>query len=91
MDSQTQDTTDQPTKTLRRSTSDRMLGGVCAGFADYTGIDANLIRVLVVVMTLFSGLGIVLYAAGWLLIPAEDSSTNEAERIYQDFRGRTQG
>ncbi|MFS0821963.1 PspC domain-containing protein [Bacillus sp. 1P02SD] len=36
-------------KKLYRSTQNRMLGGVLGGLADYTGIDASLLRILAVV------------------------------------------
>ncbi len=59
------------TKTLRRS-DNRMIAGVCAGVAEYFGIDATLVRVLTVVTILFGGTGILLYVAAWLIMP--DSS-----------------
>ena len=42
--------------------------GVCAGIADYTGVDVNLIRIAFVLATLFgSGMPIVAYlVAGWM-------------------------
>lgn len=52
------------TKRLLRSRTDRMLTGVCGGLADYFGIDASLIRVAVVLATLFTG-GVV--AVGYLI------------------------
>ncbi|MDN5895780.1 MAG: PspC domain-containing protein, partial [Nocardioides sp.] len=56
---------------LVRNTHEGMLGGVCAGLADYSGIDRNLIRVLVVIGSVL-GLGslIIAYIAAWLLMPA---------------------
>ena len=64
--------TTQP-KRLVRSTDDKWLGGVCGGFAEYTGIDATLIRVLVVVGTVVGfGSLIVAYVAAWILMPAVD-------------------
>ncbi|MEH7236632.1 PspC domain-containing protein [Bacillus sp. JJ1562] len=36
-------------KKLYRSTRNRMLGGVLGGLADYTGIDASLLRILAVI------------------------------------------
>ena len=75
-----------PVKRLTRSTSDKILGGVCGGFSAYSGIDANLLRVIVVVLSLFSGVGIILYVAAWLLVPADNSTRTEGERIYQDVR-----
>ncbi len=56
------------TKTLRRS-DNRMIAGVCAGVAEYFGIDATLVRVLTAVTILFGGTGILLYVAAWLIMP----------------------
>jgi len=59
------------TRQLTRS-HDRMVGGVCSGVADYTGLDVTLVRLIVVLGTIF-GLGsfFVAYLIGWLLIPNE--------------------
>ena len=59
--------------TLRRDRSARWLGGVCAGIARRYGVDAALVRLAFVVATAAGGVGIVLYALGWLVIPAGDS------------------
>ena len=59
---------------LVRSRDDRWLSGVCGGIAEYTGVDADLVRLLVVLGTVL-GLGSLLlaYPVAWLLIPqAED-------------------
>lgn len=57
---------------LTRSRDDRWLSGVCGGVARYSGIDANLVRLIVVLGTLF-GLGslFVAYVVAWVLIPQE--------------------
>ncbi|MCW2797162.1 PspC domain-containing protein [Nocardioides sp.] len=59
-------------KRLVRSRDDKMLGGVCAGFADYLGVDVTLVRILTVVGTIF-GFGSILlaYLVAWALIPQE--------------------
>lgn len=55
---------------LVRSRSNKMVAGVCGGLAVYTGLDANLIRILLVAAVVFGfGTGIVLYVAAWLLMP----------------------
>jgi len=48
-------------KRLVRSSNDKWFGGVCGGIADYTGVDANLVRLAVAVGTVlgFGGLIIV--------------------------------
>jgi phage shock protein PspC (stress-responsive transcriptional regulator) len=55
---------------LQRSRTDRVVAGVCGGIARQYGIDAVLLRILVVVATLFSG-GVFLigYVLAWLFIP----------------------
>ncbi len=46
---------------LYRSRRQKVIGGVCGGFAEYTGMDASLMRVLWVLAALFNGAGIVAY------------------------------
>ena len=60
-------------KRLQRSNDDRWIGGVCGGLADYTGVDANLIRLLVVVGTILGfGSLIVAYVVAWIIMPKAD-------------------
>ncbi len=61
-----------PQKRLVRSRDDRMVAGVCGGVAEYLGIDATLVRILVVVGTVIGFGSLVLaYLIGWILIPEE--------------------
>jgi len=62
------------TKALTRSPDDRWIAGVCGGLAEYTGVDATLIRVIVLVATILgAGSLVVLYPICWLLIPKAPS------------------
>lgn len=64
--------TDSTPKLLRRSRTDRVLGGVCGGLARYLGIDPVAARVLYVVGTFLTGGGLILgYAILWIVIPEE--------------------
>lgn len=57
-------------KQLTRSTTNNMLGGVCAGIAEYAGIDVTLVRLIVVLGTLFGfGSFAVAYVIAWILVP----------------------
>ena len=59
-------------KKLTRNRDDKWVGGVCGGIATYTGIDANLIRLIVAVATLLgAGSLIVAYLVAWLIIPKQ--------------------
>jgi phage shock protein C len=54
---------------LYRSQTDRKLAGVCGGLAEYTGLDANVIRVIFVILTVFGGAGLIIYLAMWIIVP----------------------
>jgi phage shock protein C len=48
----------------------RAVAGVCAGFAQHFGWDLTLVRVLTAVFTILtSGLGVLVYAGLWILLP----------------------
>jgi phage shock protein PspC (stress-responsive transcriptional regulator) len=59
---------------LRRSTKRRMVGGVAGGIAERFDIDANIVRVVFVVLTVLYGLGAAIYLAMWVLIPQSGSA-----------------
>lgn len=57
-------------KKLTRSATDKWLGGVCGGLAEYTGVDATLIRLIAVVLVVVGvGTTLLVYLAAWLLMP----------------------
>lgn len=58
-------------KRLYRSKTDRVLGGVCGGIAEYLGIDPVVVRLIWVIASLFWGVGILAYILAWLIIPVK--------------------
>ena len=60
-------------KRLARSSSDRMLAGVCAGLAKYLGIDPTIVRILYSATTLFTAVipGVILYLLFVFIIPPD--------------------
>jgi phage shock protein C len=56
---------------LRRSRTDKWLGGVCGGTAVATGVDAWIWRLLLAVLFFAGGMGLVLYVLLWIFVPAE--------------------
>src|SRR6185437_12346530 len=54
---------------LTRPVEGRMVAGVAAGLADALGLDPNVVRCGFVVLAIASGFGVILYAAGWALMP----------------------
>lgn len=67
--------------TIRRSTADRKLTGLCGGIAAHWGIDPLLVRIGGVLLALSGGVGLVLYLAGWLLIPEQGSERSKLEEL----------
>jgi phage shock protein PspC (stress-responsive transcriptional regulator) len=56
---------------LRRSRSDRWIGGVCGGLARLTGVQAWVWRLLVVLLALWGGSGVVAYILLWIFVPQD--------------------
>jgi phage shock protein C len=57
---------------LTRSQTDRRIGGVCGGIAEYFDIDPTLVRIAFVAAALLSGVGILLYIVLWIVLPKGD-------------------
>ena len=56
-------------KRLVRSRNDKMLFGVCGGLADYLNIDPVIIRLLAALLTLWNGVGLLIYVVLALIMP----------------------
>ncbi len=58
---------------LSRPINDKKLGGVCAGFARYFGVDVTLMRILwLAVAIVTGGLGVLIYIAAWIIMPRDE-------------------
>jgi phage shock protein C len=87
-------TTDR-TRLYRDKLGGKLLG-VCAGIADYTGVDVNLVRAATVILTMM-GVGIIVpaYFVGAMLLPVKPAGLygdREEQRFWQGVRqspGRT--
>jgi phage shock protein PspC (stress-responsive transcriptional regulator) len=70
------------TKILVRSRKGRMVAGICAGIADYYGLDVTLVRLIVAVVSVITGgTGVLAYLAAWMIIPDEGDKASIAEDI----------
>lgn len=68
-------------KKLQRDTKHKVIGGVCAGLANYFDMDASLLRLLLAFMILFAGTGFWLYIILWIVMPAGNVFQPTAETI----------
>jgi phage shock protein PspC (stress-responsive transcriptional regulator) len=75
-DTPTPDTPPAPTpdphpKRFLRSSTDRIIGGVCGGLGRYFGVDPTLVRIGMVALALLGGTGLIVYAAALVLVPSD--------------------
>lgn len=73
-------------KKLYRSRTDKKIGGVCAGLAEYINIDPTIIRVIFVILLLPGGLpGFIPYVLLWAFVPLkpplDKSAAIDAEEV----------
>ncbi len=58
---------------LRRSKDDVKIAGVCAGIADFFGLDTTLVRVLYLLATIFTAFaGSIVYVILWMVVPERE-------------------
>ena len=66
---------------LRRSATDRKIGGVCGGLANYFDVDPTLVRLATVVLAIYPGAiicGVLVYLLAWVVIPATTATLEPA-------------
>lgn len=77
-----------PVRQLARK-PDSMLGGVASGLAHYLGVDVSLVRIAFVLLVFFSGIGLLGYLIGWLVIPrAEHWPPSGTSSMARSLSGR---
>jgi phage shock protein C len=62
---------------LSRSTSERMVAGVCGGLADYFNIDPVIVRLIFILVTLTSGIGLPVYILLWVIMPRSSATPGQ--------------
>jgi phage shock protein C len=68
---------DKPYKKLYRSRHDKMIGGVCAGLADYFQMDATWMRLIFILFLLLGGSALLVYIVMWIIVPLEPESMSD--------------
>jgi len=70
---------------LYRDASDKLLGGVCSGIANYMNFDPAIVRLLFAIITFGGfGMGILLYILLWIILPAKDLDTYVGKRLFRN-------
>ena len=50
---------------------DKVIGGVCSGIGEYINVDTSIIRLVLVFLLVFYGIGILPYLICWFVIPSK--------------------
>lgn len=70
---------------LYRNSNDKMIGGVCAGIANYLNIDPTVVRILFAIITFGGfGLGFLAYIILWIVLPTKDMDGYLGKRLYRN-------
>lgn len=75
-------------KTLSRSTTDKFLGGVCGGLARFLNLDSGLVRILTVVVAVFTQVGWIAYLVLWAVLPTDSSPRTGLDEVKDVFGNR---
>ncbi|HEX2532524.1 MAG TPA: PspC domain-containing protein [Chitinophagaceae bacterium] len=77
---------------LYRDASDKIVGGVCAGIANYMNVDPAIVRLLFAIITFGGfGMGIFLYILLWIILPARDLEAYVGKRLFRNPEDRMIG
>ena len=77
---------------LYRDSSDKMLGGVCAGLANYMNVDPAIVRLLFAIITFGGfGLGVFLYILAWIILPVRDLDGYVGKRLFRNPEDKVLG
>lgn len=67
------------TKKLYKSADNKILCGVCAGFAEYLDLDPTLVRLGWVLFTFFGGAGIIVYIIAAIIMPQKPQEKQDTQ------------
>ena len=68
--------------------SDRKIAGVCAGLAENFGLGVGVVRLVMLVLLLFTGVGLVAYLILWVIMPEKNAGKSYAERMKNRLENR---
>jgi phage shock protein PspC (stress-responsive transcriptional regulator)/uncharacterized membrane protein len=69
---------------MYRSRQDKLIAGVCGGIAEHFKIDPVWVRLIAVVLVFIQGLGILLYAVLWLIMPKNPNQSNKRNKMTSE-------
>lgn len=75
-------------KKLRRKRTGKLIGGVCAGLAEYFQTDVSIVRLIMVLLALLDGFGILFYLIAWVVIPEEEGAMEPEKEESKEIEAK---
>lgn len=69
------------TKRLYRSSTNKVIGGICGGIGEYFAVDPVLVRIIAVISCFVGGFGLMAYIIGWIIIPQREGTTSDSDEV----------
>lgn len=66
-------------KRLLRSSTNKIIGGVCGGLGEYFDIDPVFVRIVTVLLALTTGFGLLAYIIAWIIMPKREFEFTQKE------------
>ncbi len=73
-----------PRGRLYRDETDKILGGVCSGIANYLRVDTSIVRIIFALLLFGAGTGFLIYILLWIFVPSKKLKTNITKRLYRN-------
>lgn len=70
-------------KKLYRDEHHKVIGGVCAGLAEYFNVDISIVRILFVASVMLKGGGLIIYIILWIVLPKKNYIFNDPTVDYK--------
>lgn len=69
---------------LYRSETNKVIAGICGGLGEYFDIDPVILRIILVLITIFGGAGLILYFIMWVVIPSRSTLGKDSEDYIKE-------
>lgn len=69
---------------LYRSEENKVIAGICGGSGEYLGIDPLILRIILVLITVFGGSGLIIYIVLWIVIPSQSQIGKKSEDYIKE-------
>lgn len=69
-------------RSLHRSVTNKIIAGVAGGLGEYFDVDASIVRIIFVLLTIFHGSGLLIYIVLWIILPKEGDVRTSRDSLH---------